>query len=95
MKLLPDLLIYSESRDFRGHRENLEEDESNMGNFLAIVKEIANSNPILKEHIEKLIRKDVTYLYPKNQNELGRNFIQCKLLEEIKKSKIHVFLRMK
>ena len=46
----------------RGHRESLEEDESNMGNFLAIVKEIANSNPILKEHIEKPIRKDVTYL---------------------------------
>ena len=42
---------------FRGNRENLEEDEGNMGNFLAIVKEIANSNPILKEHIEKLIRK--------------------------------------
>ena len=78
---------------FRGHRENLEEDESNMGNFLAIVKEIANSNPILKEHIEKPIRKDVTYVRPKSQNELieliGRNFIQCKLLEDIKNSKIH------
>ena len=84
LKLLPELFIYS---------ENLEEDESNMGNFLAIVKEIANSNPILKEHIEKPIWKDVTYLSPKSQNELidliGRNFIQCKLLEEIKKSKIH------
>ena len=77
---------------FRGHRENLEEDESNMGNFLAVVKEIANSNPILKKHIEKPVRKDVTYLSPKSQNELidliGRNFIQYKLLEEIKKSKI-------
>ena len=85
----------------RGHRENLEEDESNMGNFLAIVKEIANSNPILKEHIEKPIRKDVTYLSSKSQNELidviGRNFIQCKLLEEIKKIKniFTLFLRMK
>ena len=56
-----------------------------MGNFLTIVKKIAHSNPILKEHIEKPIRKDVTYLSPKSQNEL----IQCKLLEEIKKSKIH------
>ena len=47
----------------------------------------------MKEHIEKPIRKDVTYLSPKSQNELidliGRNFIQCKLLEEIKKLKIH------
>ena len=64
-----------------------------MGNFLAIVKEIANSNPILKEHIEKPIRKDLTYFSPKSQNELidliDRNFIQCKLLEEIKKSEIH------
>ena len=72
---------------FRGHRENLEEDESNMGNFLAIAKEIESSNPILKEHIKKPVRKDVTYLSAKSQNELidlmGRNFIQCKLLDEI------------
>ena len=68
---------------FRGLRENLEEDESNMGNFLAMVKEIANSNPIFKEHIEKPIRKDVTYLSPRSQNELI-DLIQCKLLEEIK-----------
>ena len=82
---------------FKEDRENLEEDESNMGNFLAIVKEIANSNPILKESIEKLIRKDVTYLSPKSQNELidliRKHFIQCKLLEEIKKYML--FLRMK
>ena len=86
-------LLERQGLAFRGHRENLEEDESNMGNLLAIVKEIANSNPILKEHIEKSIRKDVTYLSPKSQTKLidlmCRNFIQCKLLEEIKKSKIH------
>ena len=35
---------------FRGHCKNLEENETNTGNFLAIVKEIVNSNPILKEH---------------------------------------------
>ena len=59
-----------ENRDLHseGHRESLVE-EGNARNFLEIVKEIAN-HVLLKEHIEKPLRKDITYLGPKSQNEL-------------------------
>ena len=77
---------------FRGHRESLVE-EGNTGNVLEIVKEIANHNVLLKEHIEKTLRKDTTSLGPKIQNELidliGKKIIQAQIVEEIKKSKIH------
>ena len=81
-----------QSTTFRGHRENLL-DESNMGNFLAIVKEICNYSPELTNHLENPARSDVTYLRPKSQNELidviGKKMIQARLVKEIKNSGIH------
>ena len=67
---------------FRGTHENIGESaqKSNPGNFLAIVQEIAHHNPALKDHIEAPLRKDVSYMGPKSQNELikiiGKNYIQ-------------------
>ena len=84
---------------FRRHCENLEKDESNMGNILAIVKEIANSNSVWKEHTAKAIREDVIYLSPKSQNELidliRRNFIQSNYRKKSKNKKYMLFLRLK
>ena len=43
----------------------------NQGNFLALVGEIAHYYPLLKKHLKDPLRKDVTYLSPKSQNELS------------------------
>ena len=42
----------------------------NPGNFLAVVREIANYYPLLHEHIFIPLRKDVLYKSPTSQNEL-------------------------
>ena len=66
------------------------------GEFFSNVKEIAISNPILKEHIDKQLKKDVEYLSSKSQNELiyriDRTLIQYKLFEETKKKKYLLLL---
>ena len=49
-------LLRKRGLSISGHCKNLDEDECNMANFLAI------SYPILKEPIEKSLRKDFTYL---------------------------------
>ena len=42
----------------------------NPGNFLAIVREIANYYPLFHEHIFSPLRKDISYMSPISQNEL-------------------------
>ena len=75
---------------FRVTHENIGESaqKSNPGNFLTIVQEIAHHNPALRDHIEAPLRKDVSYLGPKSQNELieiiGKKCIQERLVKEMK-----------
>ena len=75
----------------RGHRENLES-EGNPGNFLALVKLLADHNPVLKRHLESAETK-YKYLHNKNQNELidiiGYEIIQKDILKEIKDAQFH------
>ena len=66
----------------------------NQGNFLALVREIAHYYPLLKKHLEDLLRKDITYLSPKSQNEriidiIGIWIIQKKLVDEIIEAGMH------
>ena len=65
----------------RGHREKLDQSE-NPGNFLALLKVLSGSDPVLETHLKTGGR--VTYLSPQSQNEMieviGKHFIQNKIL---------------
>ena len=87
-------LLGKQGLALRGHREGPKEaSEKNQGNFLAIVCEIAHYYPLSKKHLENPLRKDVTYLSPKSQNELidiiGIQIIQKKLINEIIEAGMH------
>ena len=65
----------------------------NQGNFLTSVYEIAHYYPLLKNHLEDSLHKDVKYLGPKSQNELidfiGKKLIQRRIIEEITEGGVH------
>ena len=70
-RFLPKLFIYLENKDLtRTLEENLGEEECNMGNLLVIVKEIAISNPIVKERIGKPLKKCLIFKFKKSKRAL-------------------------
>ena len=77
----------------RGHREKLTQSE-NLGNFLALLKVLSESHPVLEAHLKTGGR--VTYLSPQSQNEMieviGKHFIQKKIVEEILEAKYYSIL---
>ena len=76
-----------------GHREKLTQSE-NPGNFLALLKVLSESDPVLEAHLKTGGR--VTYLSPQSQNEMieviGKHFIQKKIVEEILEAKYYSIL---
>ena len=76
----------------RRHRE-CSDASHNQGNFLTLVHEIAHYYPLLKNHLEDSLRKDVKYLGPKSQNELiniiRKKLIQRRRIEEIIEDGVH------
>ena len=87
-------LLGKQGLALRGHREGPKAAAGkNQGNFLALVREIAHYYPLLKKHLEDPLRKDVTYLSPKSQNELidiiGIRIIQKKLVDGIIEAAMH------
>ena len=76
----------------RDHRESSDVSH-NLGKFLALVHEIAHYYPLLKNHLENSLCKDVKYLLPKSQNELldiiSKKLIQRKIIEEIIEAGVH------
>ena len=54
----------------RVHRESSEDASHNQGNFLSLIHGITHYYPLLKNHLDDSLRKDVKYLGPKSQNEL-------------------------
>ena len=74
----------------RGDIERLDQ-PGNPGNFLAMLKLLANHDPILKAHLEKPRLRNATYLSPHTQNEIidiiGKGFIQKRIVNEIKEAR--------
>ena len=72
-------LLGKQGLALRGHRERSYASHK-QGNLLTLVHEIAHYYPLLKNHLEDSLRKDVKYLGPKSQNELidiiGKKLIQ-------------------
>ncbi|CAH3108699.1 unnamed protein product, partial [Pocillopora meandrina] len=77
----------------RGHREKLTQSE-NPGNFLALLKVLSESDPVLEAHLKTGGR--VNHLSPQSQNEMieviGKHFIQKKIVEEILEAKYYSIL---
>ena len=74
----------------RGDIERMDQ-PGNPGNFLAMLKLIANYDPILKGHLENPRQRNATYVSPRIQNEIidiiGKNIIQKSILEQIRMAK--------
>ena len=74
----------------RGDCENLEKLDRNPGNFLSMLKVLANYDPTLKKHLDKPRQRNATYLSPHTQNELidiiGKKIIQSDIVREIQKA---------
>ena len=70
-----------------GDKEKLDQ-PGNPGNFLALLKLMSESDPLLHEHLNT---GRVTYVSPQSQNEMieviGKQFIQAKRFEEIAEAK--------
>ena len=71
----------------RGDKEKLDQ-PGNPGNFLALLKLMSESDPLLHEHLNT---GRVTYVSPQSENEMieviGKQFIQAKRFEEIAEAK--------
>ena len=81
---------------FYRYRENIVSNENNCGNFLAILKPLAQTNYNLQNHLTSPVAKNATYLSPKIQNEIisiiGYDILHADLTNEIKEAKIFSIL---
>ena len=79
-------LLGKQGHALRGQRESSDASH-NQDNFPTLVHEIAHYYPLLKNHLENSLRKDVKYLGPKSQNDLtdmiGKKLVQKRIIEEI------------
>ena len=76
----------------RGDVEHLDQDK-NPGNFLSMLKVIANHDSILKAHLERPRLRNATYISPQIQNEIidviGKTMIQKCIVEEVKRAQYY------
>ena len=79
----------------RGDCEDLESSK-NPGNFLSILKLMANHNDNLHTHLYSPAMKNATYISPRTQNELlnimGRHIVLFGIVQEIKTAKFYSIL---
>ena len=80
---------------FRGDKEDVNS-STNPGNFLALLKHYAETDDILKVHLENPQAKNVTYLSPKSQNDIinviGNDIIRANIIQEVKKAEFYSVL---
>ena len=76
----------------RGHVENIES-SYNPGNFIAMLRLLANHNPVLKSHLDKPRLRNATYISPDIQNQIadviGKLIIKNDIVEEIVHAKYY------
>ena len=90
--------LVSQNLALRGHEENLNpRNDKNVGNFLALIKLIAQFDPLLAKHVQHAEQNlgSVSYLSPEIQNEfihILASTVKSKLLRDIRKSKYYGIL---
>ena len=89
------LYLTKQGLPLHGHREQILSN-ANPGNFLALLKDRATSDTILKKHLEQLLSRNCTYLSPRSQNEIinviGFDIIRANILKEVKEAKFYAVL---
>ena len=79
-------------------RDNVEklDQTGNPGNFLSLMKVLANHDPTLKNHLERPRLRNATYLFPQTQNEIidiiGKRIIQKSIVAEAKQAPFYSIL---
>ena len=62
----------------------------NPGNFLALLKDYAERDDLLNEHLQHPKAKNATYLSPRSQNDIisiiGNDILRASIIEEVKKA---------
>ena len=80
---------------FRGRGEDPERG-SNPGNFLSLLHLMAENDKLLRNHLHAPEKRNATYISPQSQNEIinivGKDFIQNRLLSEIREAKFYSVL---
>ena len=90
--------LVSQNLALRGYEENLNpRNDKNVGNFLALIKLIAQFDPLLAKHVQHAEQNpgSVSYLSPEIQNEfihILASTVKSKLLQDIRKSKYYGIL---
>jgi len=84
--------LASHNLSFRGHEEKMDTPNSS-GNFLDLVKLLAQFDPVLREHVGRVLDKSIPrnhYLSKTTQNELIEimaSHVKSKIIEKVKKNK--------
>ena len=87
--------LATQNLPLRGHRESLQTtDDSNVGNFLALLKLLSVFDPVMKEHLVQAEKQpgSTSYLSPSVQNEfihLMASSVRLRLLKSIRKAKYY------
>ena len=89
------LFLRRQGLAFRGDKEDVNS-STNPGNFLALLKHYAETDDILKVHLENPQAKNVTYLSPRSQNDIinviGNDIIRANIIQEVKKAEFYSVL---
>ena len=84
------LFLAKQGLPFRGDKESIDSG-GNPGNFLALMKLLAEKDSILRDHLYQPIAKNATYLSPMSQNDvisvIGYDVVRANLIAEIKNAK--------
>ena len=93
--LCANILCAQQCIAIRGHREDINSNQ-NPGNFLVILKLLAETNEPLRKHIGNPSRKNATYLSFLIQNEItliiGKDLLQVNLAKEINRARFFSIL---
>ena len=93
--LCVNILCAQQCIAIRGHREDMNSNQ-NPGNFLVILKLLAETNEPLRKHIGNPSRKNATYLSFLIQNEItliiGKDLLQVNLAKEINRARFFSIL---
>ena len=80
------LYLTKQGLPLRGHREQ----NSNPGNFLALLKDRACTDSILKQDLEQPAARNATYTSPRSQNDvisvIGFDIIRANLVKEVREA---------
>ena len=84
------LYLAKQGLPFRGDNENLSLTK-NPGNFLALLKNYAETDDILHRHLNNPRSKNATYVSPRSQNDIinviGNDIILDGIVTEVKNAK--------